>query len=51
MNFYFECNFKSSFFRSNFVFYFNFKVKTLALNYLPRKSPSKYCRRFITFHY
>ena len=24
--------------------------KTLALNYLPRKSPSKYCRRFITFH-
>jgi hypothetical protein len=26
------------------------KVKTLALNYLPRRSPSKYCRRFITFH-
>jgi hypothetical protein len=24
--------------------------KTLALNYLPRRSPSKYCRRFITFH-
>lgn len=28
-------------------FYF---IKTLALNYLPRRSPSKYCRRFITFH-
>ena len=26
------------------------KHKTLALNYLPRRSPSKYCRRFITFH-
>ena len=25
-------------------------LKTLALNYLPRRSPSKYCRRFITFH-
>ena len=24
--------------------------KTLALNYLPRRSPSKYCRRFIAFH-
>ena len=26
------------------------KRKTLALNYLPRRSPSKYFRRFITFH-
>jgi hypothetical protein len=25
-------------------------LKTLALNYFPRRSPSKYFRRFITFH-
>jgi hypothetical protein len=26
------------------------RLETLALNYLPRRSPPKYCRRFITFH-
>ena len=40
---YFKYNFFFTSINSNIT-------KTLALNYLSRRSPSKYCRRFIAFH-